>query len=191
VKIALPAILFLTLTIPTTAEKISTERQPFTTDQIAEHLGIKGGNYPAKFKIPCYCGFKIIDNTQDVPVSTTFWSENKSDTHIFTFKHSTTTNDYKRFTRTNHDVSFGSTQTLQNNLAAPEPNFRINAKSLTYNFGTQTNGIQLHLSPNILKIDKLQPLYTWKTHDGKIIFQLSVIFSQTKDQLKKSEENNQ
>ena len=80
----------------------------FTIHQIAEHLGLGGGNWEASFDEKCFIGFIITETSSDgVSTKSYYWSVKASKKHEFHFMHHVTSSTSPD---EHHNTTLSSTQ---------------------------------------------------------------------------------
>ncbi len=178
----IPLIAFLLTTTWSLADdKQHAEHAPFTPEQIAEHLGLAGGNWTVSFDEKLYCGF-IISETSDDGILTKeyYWSSDASQNHQFHFMHHI---ESKNQRSESHSVSFSS---LQEGEWQPSSESKTSKSKISFGKGiryktTLPNGgaSTAQYRDNSVKITPEAPeiLYRWESQKTKRTFSLEIIFT--------------
>jgi len=149
----------------------------FTIDQIAEHLGLGGGNWEASFDEKCFLGFIITETSSDgVSTKKYYWSLEASKKHEFHFMHhvaSSTSGDE------HHNITLSSTQ-IGEWTEKGSTGIRISGGGgfiCDTNLPSLGKREQRIMQNNFRpKIDEPTLLYSWTSDQTKQAIQVDVIF---------------
>ena len=180
----------ITLIATTSTYAEPAKHSGFTIQQIAEHLGLKGGNWSVKFNEKCYAGFIITDITAaGEKKQFTYWSKDAAFQHEFHFMEHVqddgTRND--KF----HEIDFSSRQigepeVEQIGIGELTTQFSFGI-GMTYSMLLPRSGMHAHQTNDVeAKIGEPTMLYEFTTTGSKREFRLEIIFATTKPEEKPS-----
>ena len=182
-KVAHIIIFFLAVSFIHADEKKRAEHSTFTPKQLAEHLGLLGGNWTVSFDEKLFCGFIITETSNDgVVTKKYFWSSDASQNHQFYFMHHIESKDRRG---DSHNVSFSSVQ--EGEWKSEDEDNRSRWK-ISGGSGTGYNtmlpsggGSRTKFRNNSVKISPESPelLYSWTSTETKRAFLLEIVFTKS------------
>ena len=173
---------FLTIASSYADDRQRAEHSTFTPEQLAEHLGLTGGNWTVSFDEKLFCGFIVTETSDDGALTKKyFWSSDASQNHQFHFMHHVENKDGRG---DSHKVSFSSVQ--EGEWKSEGENDRSRWK-VSGGSGTGYNtvlpsggGSRTRFRNNSVKITPESPelLYSWSSTETKRAFLLEIVFAQ-------------
>ncbi len=160
---------------------------PFTIEQIAEYLELKGGNWTVEFDDPSFVGFVITKTTKNGKVSHEFfWSPQATRTHEFRFMHHATAGSGMN---ANHELRFGSEQ-----IEEPQGNSEGDSQGRSSSGTGYTYNVQLpsiceeEVMENDLRLKPGQAalLYSWKSTESEQAFRLDLVSTTSTEETEKA-----
>jgi len=154
----------------------------FTNKQIAEHLGLSGGNWLVSFDQKLFCGFVITDTSKNgVETKKYIWSSEASKEHKFDFIH-----DVEHRTNSSldiHEIKFSSFQRGDWNVDEGNENAKwqvSGGSGLTYNSHLPNDAESIRRVRNNqveIKPELLEELFSWSSKETKRAFSLDIVFT--------------
>jgi hypothetical protein len=177
-----PSLILIILSVAvSTSVAQEAKHSTFTPKQIAEHLGLLGGNWIVSFDEKQFCGFVLTETSEGgVTEKKYYWSSESSKNHQFFFKHDIE-KELQRSTL--HRVKFSSVQegdwTAGKDSAA---RWKTSGGSgMTYNANLPSGGgsrTQFRNNSVKIKPDLPELLYSWNSEETKRAFKLEILFTE-------------
>lgn len=168
-------------------EKKRAEHSDFTLEQLAEHLGLTGGNWTVSFDEKLFCGFVITETSDDgTATKKHFWSVDASKSHQFRYMHHIAEPEDERENRRRGDLHKLSWWSLQEGEWQPSDESGVSKKEqssggsgLTYQVELPSFAGRTVYRNSSLGITPESPelLYSWSSTETERTFMLEVIFT--------------
>lgn len=153
----------------------------FTLEQIADHLGLKGGNWTVEFGESCFLGFMITETgSEGIVKRKIFWSAKTAKAHEFHFLHHISSSSGTEHT---HELKFSSEQ-LDEWKEEGAVRWKVSSGSgLTYTVSLPQTGEQQEMDGDMhLKINEPMLLFSWGGTETQRAFGLHVLAARAKEE---------